>query len=714
MPVYNQSRSRVVQVLFVVVFLVIIGQLLHLQIFSSKYRLQAESNAVYRKVMYPDRGIIYDRKKKAVLENTIMFDLQVTPSEARGVDTAALCSILGIDTAEYKKRMVSLIIKNTSYKPSVFEPLLSPESFARLNENMYKFPGFVLQERPVRTYPYNVAANVLGYLGEVDTNFLKKHRDEGYEMGDYAGMTGLERTYEKVLMGQRGVKRYIRDNRSRIQGSYENGAFDTAAIAGKNIYTSLDVELQQLGEKLMTNKVGSIVAIDPRTGGILCMVSAPNYNPNYLTGNQRRKHFSQLFTDPRLPLLNRAVNASYSPGSTFKTVVGIIGLTEGVIDDRSTVFCPGAFYGCGRRMGCLDPGTFALREAIAHSCNTYFATVFKRTIDQGRYGSADSALKVFNSYAYSFGLGNRLGIDIPSEQKGNIPVSSYYQKIFGRKWVSCNIISNSIGQGEVATTLVQLSNVMAIIANKGWYITPHLVDSIEGGDTYDLLKPYKQKHYTNRNIPEKVFDDVQDGMQAVMEFGTGAAAQVPGIVVCGKTGTVQNSYKGVKQKDHAFFGAFAPRDNPRIAIAVMCENAGFGASSAAPIASLMIEKYLRDSIAGDERKNKVEALAKLNLIPERMRRAMDSLSALARTKDSLNEIMKRERQLKDTMDVEEQPEAESRSKAQADTLPKKSDSQSAPAKKQTPPARKKTTVQKQAALLPDDHRRQHRKTPTRV
>ncbi|WP_153796291.1 penicillin-binding protein 2 [Foetidibacter luteolus] len=664
MPVYNQSRSRVIQIIFIAIFLIIVAQLLNLQLFSSKYKLQAESNAIYRKVVYPDRGIIYDRKRKAVLENTIMYDLVITPSEIRQTDTFALCNILGIDTAEFKKRVLTSIIKNSRYKPSVFVPLLTPELYARLNENMYKFPGFVLQERPVRAYPFGAAGNVLGYLGEVDTGFLRKHVEEGYEMGDYAGMTGLERSYERVLMGQRGVKQFIRDNRGRLQGSFENGMYDTTAIAGKSLYLSLDVELQQLGEQLMTNKVGSIVAIDPKTGGILCMVSAPTYNPNYLTGPERRKHFSELFTDPRLPLLNRTMGTYYSPGSTFKTVVGIIGMAEGVIDDKMTVSCPGAYYGCGR-MGCHAAGTFNLRGAISKSCNSYFAVAFRRELDQPGMPSRDSALSSFNQYAYSFGLGNRLGVDLPSEKRGNIPTGKYYQKIFGKKWQSCNIISNSIGQGEILTTLTQLSNVMAIIANKGWYYTPHLVDSIEDGDTFKMLEPYRQKHYT-KDIDPAIFEAVHDGMQGTMEFGTGAAAKVPGVVVCGKTGTVENSAKVdgkmEKQKDHAFFGAFAPRDNPRIAIAVMCENAGFGSTSAAPIASLLIEKYLKDSITDPRRKAEVDRLTKMNLIPNRMRREMVKLDSIRRVKDSMRIIKERAaKEARDTVDIEEQPEFDSKS-----------------------------------------------------
>ena len=678
MSVYNQSRSKIVLIIFSSVFVVIILQLINLQAFSPKLKMAAENNAIFRQVIYPDRGIIFDRKKRSLLENTIMFDLVVTPSEVRGIDTLTLCNLLNIDTTEFRKRMREIIFKNSYVRPSVFESLLTPELYARLNENMYKFPGFVLNERSARTYPYNIAGNVLGYIAEVDTSFLRRHKDEGYEMGDYVGRTGLERSYEKVLMGQRGIKRLIRDNKSRLQGAYNNGEYDTAKVAGKNLYLSLDVELQQLGEKLMNNKVGSIVALDPRTGGVLCMISAPTYNPNYLTGSKRRKHFAELYQDPRLPFLNRAVNASYSPGSTFKTVVGITGLSEGVITENTTVSCSGAFFGCGNgKPKCLDKGTFNLTSAIAHSDNTYFATVFKRILDQRRYNGADSALSVFNRYAYSFGLGNKLGVDIPTEQRGNIPVSSFYRKLFGQHWNSCNIISNAIGQGEVNTTLLQLANVMATIANKGWYYTPHFVDSIEGGDTYHLLSNFKVKHYTDSNISDSVFEAVQNGMQGVMEFGTGAAAKVPGIVVCGKTGTVQNSYKGQVQKDHAFFGAFAPRNNPRIAIAVMCENAGFGANSAAPIASLMIEKYLKDSISSEERKDLVEQLSRLNLIPARMRAAQAKLDSTEKVKESnRSSLQKQLNDQRDTSGIEEQLEPEIKAplkkpaKEKKDSIPK--------------------------------------------
>lgn len=638
MPVFNNNRSKIIQVVFVVVFGIMLLQLINLQLISREYRKLAMNNAVVRNVIYPNRGIIYDRKGKSLLENETMFDLLVTPIELKGLDTLAFCNILEIDTASFKKRITRVINKTGNRsKQGVFQPLLSQELYSKLSENMYRFPGFVLMERSVRSYPFNAAGNVLGYVAEVDTNFLKKHKEEGYEMGDYAGMTGLERSYEKVLMGTRGVKYLIRDKNSRNLGSYENGAYDTTALAGKNLYSSIDVELQKLGEKLMTNKVGSIVAINPQTGGILCMVSAPTYNPNYLTGPDRRKHFNELFTDPRKALQNRPISNTYSPGSTFKTFVGIVGMNEGLITDKFSVSCGGAYYGC-RRMGCHAVGTFSLKNAIALSCNSYFATVFRKILDSDKYPTRDSALNKFNEYAYSFGMGVKLGIDLPSEKRGNIPTSGFYRKMHTDKWQSCNIVSNSIGQGEVTTTLTQLANMMAIIANKGYYYTPHLIDSIEGGDEYGLLEPFKKKINT-LNVNDSVFNDVQAGMQATVESGTASAYKIDGITMCGKTGTVENTLKGVKMKDHAFFGAFAPRENPKIAIAVMCENAGYGATSAAPIASLLVEKYLKDSIVSKDRKDLEERITKTKLIPSYMQREIDSVERVRQAyADSLREL----------------------------------------------------------------------------
>ena len=507
-------------------------------------------------------------------------------------------------------------------------------------------------------------------------------------------MTGLERRYEKVLMGQRGVKRLIKDKLSRNMGSYENGDYDTLPIAGKNLFSTLDIDLQKLGEKLMKDKVGGIIAIDPRTGGILCMVSAPTFDPNFLTGPERRKHFSRLFVDPRKPLMNRPIFNRYSPGSTFKTVVGVIGLAEGVIDERYSMHCSGAFHGCGNgRPKCLDVGTYNIKSAIAVSDNAFFATVYKKLLDQKKYDKTDSALDDFNRHAYSFGLGKKLGVDLPYENSGNMPTSAFYRKMHGNKWNSCNIISNSIGQGEVGTTLMQLSNVMALIANKGWFYTPHLIDSIEGGDEDHILDLYKKKNYT-LDIPDTVFNIVHDGMQGVMEYGTGAGVKIPGIVVCGKTGTVENYYRGEKQKDHAFFGAFAPRNNPQIAIAVMCENAGFGSQSAAPIASLLIEKYLRDSIAGPERKNLEERITNTKLIPKLMQIEIDVKEAKRKNRqDSLNALTDMENEEKINQEIEEQLHQEE-------------------IKKQKPPAKKDTTKKMQQVAVLNDEKKS--KSPVKL
>src|SRR4051812_29101776 len=621
MPVYNQSRSRVIQLIFIAVFIVIITQLIHLQIFSPEYKIQAENNAIYRKVVYPDRGIVYDRKKKAILENTVMYDLIVTPSESKGTDTATICNILGIDAGEFRKRMATAILKNSSYKPSVFAPLVSDEVYARLNENMYKFNGFVLQERPVRKYPYNAAGNVLGYLGEVDTNFLRRHKDEGYETGDYAGMTGLERSYEKVLMGQRGVQRFIRDNKNRIQGPYENGIFDTAAIAGKNLYTSMDIDLQLLAEKLLQNKIGSAVAIDPKTGGVLAMATSPSYNPNLLTGSQRRQNFGRLVLDTARPLLNRAIKGQYPPGSTFKPMGALVALDEKLITPSYGYSCGGAYYACGRPVKCEhhDAGHAAnLRLALAHSCNSYFSNVFRMAIDNPAYENAQAGYIKWKEYMNAFGMGVPLNIDLPSEDRGNIPDTARYNKDFGgfARWNSCNILTLGIGQDRMLATPLQLANVMCFIANKGYYYTPHFVDSVENETTDDTvyLGKYRRRHNVT-HISNEDFEAVQLAMLDVTESGTAVGARIEGINICAKTGTAQNPHG----KNHSLFVAFAPKENPKIAIAVVVENAGFGATWAAPIASLMIERYLRDSIS-TPRLAEVERISKANLIPDVIKR----------------------------------------------------------------------------------------------
>lgn len=615
MAASNQTRSTVIQIIFAAVALIIIIQLMNLQIFSSQYAKLAEDNAIYKKIVYPSRGIIFDRKGRAILDNTAMFDLMVTPFQAKGVDTLKLCEILGITVEDYKKKIVDGIVRNGRFRPSVFKGLLDDKTLAQLDENMYKFPGFDLVEHPVRVYPYKAAAHILGYVGEVDSAIIRRSNNF-YQMGDYAGRNGLEATYEKILMGQRGIKFLLRDNKNRIQGSYENGIYDTAAISGRNLYSSLDIELQQLAEYLLTNKIGSAVAINPKTGGILAMASAPGYDPNMLTGADRRKNFSRMFLDTVKPMYNRAIKGQYPPGSTFKPIGALVALDEGLITPNFGFPCGGAYYHCGRPVKCTHAGgghAANLRLSIANSCNAYYSHIFRMAIDNPAYKNAQAGYLKWKEYMNAFGLGVRLEIDLPSEDRGNIPDTAKYNRDFGgfARWNSCNIVTLGIGQDRMLATPLQLANSMCIIANKGYYYTPHFIDSVENESVRDtsFFNKYRTKH-TPLHIPDSLYEAVHLGMQDVTEIGTARSARIPGINICAKTGTAQNPHG----KDHGLFVAFAPRENPKIAIAVVVENAGFGGVVAAPIASLMIEKYLNDTLSAASKK-KAEEFAARNYIP---------------------------------------------------------------------------------------------------
>lgn len=632
----NQVRSRIIMGIFIAVFTIITGQLLNLQLFSAKYRIQAENNAIYRKVQYPDRGIIYDRHNRAILSNVINYDLVVTPADARkGVDTTTLCRILNIDTAEYNKRILTAIIKNSRYKPSTFEPLLTQELYAQLNENMYKFPGFALQERPVRTYPFHCGASFLGRLGEVSADYLKKNPDAGYQAGDYIGLTGLEKQYETVLMGQRGVQRFLRDNRARIQGPYANGDFDTAAVAGRNIYSSVDIKVQQLGEEMFQGKIGAAVAINPKTGGIIAMVSAPTYDPNDLSPAEYRDHIGFLVTDTSLPMLNRAISGRYPPGSTYKPVGALIGLDEGLITPASGYPCLGAYYGCGVRIRCDEHWAGHadnLKLAIANSCNSYFCNLFKNTVDNPKYGNPRKGYAVWRNYMHSFGFGNPLGVDLPGEKGGNIPDTTIYNDAYGPRWVGCNLVTMGIGQDKMLVTPLQSANEACIIANKGWYYTPHFVDSIEHQTEDDSVyfSKYRIKHQPV-HISDEDYRTVQQGMEDVTEVGTAHNVTIPGIKYAAKTGTAQVP----KVKNLAVFIAYAPADDPKIAVAIYVENAGYGATWAAPIGAHMMEQYLNDTLTPDTQAD-VERLSKVNLYPPQ-------IYEWRRRKDSLKQVQLREK-----------------------------------------------------------------------
>lgn len=635
MSVFNQSRSNIIRLIFLGVFLIIILQLFNLQVISDNYRQLAMNNAVFRKVVYPNRGIIYDRKGKAILNNTIMYDLVVTPNEVKNIDTGSLCTLLQIDTAEFVKRMTEARIKNGRYRPSIYEDLLPPDIYARLDENIWKFPGFALVERPVRVYPFNAAAHIMGYVGEADSGIIKRSKGF-YLMGDYVGRSGLEAYYESVLMGQRGVKNLIKDNKNRLVGSYENGKFDTSAIPGRSLQTYIDIEVQQLAEKLMAGKVGAAVAIDPKTGGIIAMASGPNYNPNDLTGPNKQKNYGKLVLDVTGPLLNRAVQGNYEPGSTFKPLGALVALDEGVINANYGYPCTGAYHGCARPVKCThhNAGHAAnLRLSIANSCNSYYSHIYRLTVDNPKYGTR-KGYERWKEYLNDFGLGKPIGVDIPGEGRGLVPDTSVYNRVYRNSWNSCTNLTLGIGQDMMQSTPLQLANAMCIIANKGYFYLPHFVKKIDNEKESDtLLRRFRVKHEVLTRIPDDAYEAVISGMQDVVERGTARTAMIPGINICAKTGTAEKyriiDKKRVKLKDNSMFVCFAPRENPTIAIAVVVENSGFGTTWAAPIASLMMEKYLNDTLR-PERMKEVERIAAANLIPhyfERLQFIEDSTRA---------------------------------------------------------------------------------------
>lgn len=621
---FNQSRSYIIRLIFIVAFLIMLGQLFNLQIVSGKYQKLAQENAVFKKIVYPARGIVYDRKKKAIVNNVQMFDLMVTPSEVKNLDTAYLCQLLEMDTAEFRSRLLDAIVRNGRYRPSSFEGLLTPQKYARLQENMWRFEeqGFYLQDRPVRIFPYNAGAHFMGYIGEVDSGIIA--RSEGfYQPGDYVGRSGLESNYEKVLMGQRGIQYLIKDHRNRLVGSYEKGELDEKPVSGRALNTYVDIALQQLAEKLLTNKIGAIVAIEPKTGGIIAMASGPSFNPNELTGASFKKTYSKFVLDVSGPLLNRAIKGQYPPGSTYKPVGALIGLDEGVITQASGIDCRGAYNGCNRQVKCVEKwaGHAAnLRLAIAHSCNSFFSMTYRLTVDNPQLGGVKKGYAKWKEYMNAFGYGNALGVDLPSEDRGNVPDTAKYNKVYRGSWNSCTNVTLGIGQDMMTATPLQIANAMSIIANKGYFYTPHFVKDIEGETPKDsVLAKYRVRHNLPIHISDNDYEDVIDGMEDVTLVGTASAIpKIPGINICAKTGTAENKRvldgKVLQLKDHSVFACFAPREDPKIAIAVIVENGGFGSTWAGPMAYLMIEKYLTDSLRADRQKE-VDRIAAANLMP---------------------------------------------------------------------------------------------------
>jgi len=622
MPLAANSRELVLKIIFISVAIVILSRLFFLQLFEDKYKVMANDIAIMRKVVYPPRGVIYDRKGKVMLNNEVVYDLVVTPIEAKkNFDTLRFCEALGIDVATYTKMMQRAINKGGWVRQTVFIEELSPSQAAGFQENIFLFNGFQMVERNIRSYPNPHAGVVLGYIGEVSPSMLKKERFKSYNQGDYVGIDGLELAYEEVLRGQRGIYFIEKDNFNRPRDSYKGGILDTPAVAGKSIELYLDAELQEFGEKLMANKLGSVVAIDPSTGGILAMVSSPSYDPNLLRGKSRSKNFGKLFLDATKPLFNRAMKGSYNPGSTQKPLTALVALDEGVITPSYGYPCGGGYYACGKRIGCTHSGgghAANLRLALANSCNAYFVHIYRLSVDKKAYKSVKVGLHRFYEHMSSFGLGHPLGVDLPGEKGGTLFDVKDYDKMYNGSWNSCTNLFVGMGQGEIASTPLQMANALCIIANKGYYYTPHFVKSVNKNPKDPILAPFLVKH-TVTHIPDSAYSVVALGMMDVVERGTGAVAKLPGVEVCAKTGTVENKAivngQVMKLQNHSMFVAYAPRINPKICIAVVVENSGYGATWAGPVASLMIEKYLKDSISSS-RKSLEEKMYNAKLIPK--------------------------------------------------------------------------------------------------
>ena len=583
-------RKILLPTVIIAATLIIVARLFYLQILDDSYIKKADSNAIKIKYDYPERGYIYDRNGKLMVANQPSYDIMVTPREVKDVDTLEICSLLGITKGYFIERMNKATVYSRML-PSVFLPQLSKKEFAAFQEKIRRFKGFDIVKRSLRDYQLQAGANVFGYIGQVGEATMKKH--PYYKSGDLIGRQGVEQVYEEILRGVKGVKYIQKDRFNREIGSFKEGIYDTIAVQGQDITLTLDMELQKYGESLMFEKRGGIVAIEPSTGEILALVSAPSYDPALLVGRERNKNYQMLDKDTLgMPMYDRSLLAEYPPGSPFKILTGLVGLQEEVIDEHTTFMCHHGFsYGRGAFMKCHGFGPHQLNNGIYNSCNTYFGNVFMLTID--KYPKVQYGVDAWSSHVKSFGLGDFLGYDLPPGKKGSIPNSKLYKRYYPNGgWRSSTIISNSIGQGEVLMTPIQLANMMATVANQGWYYTPHVIKKIEG---QDIDKKFTTKHQTT--IDKQYFKPVINGLFDVYNYGTASRLKVEGIEICGKTGTAENFTKinGVRTQlsDHSIFVAFAPRENPKIAIAVFVENGYWGARWAGPIASLMIEKYLK-------------------------------------------------------------------------------------------------------------------------
>lgn len=574
--------------------LLLLGKIFYIQIINDEYKEDASNNSMVYKTIYPPRGIIYDRNGEILVGNSVCYDIMVTPRDVRAFDTLALASALGVSEDFVREKMAYYrkYRSRIGYQTVSFIKQMKAEDYVRFAEVQSSFPGFSSQVRSIRDYPFNAGGNLLGYISEVSPSYIEKHPE--YKSGDYAGQSGLEAAREEELRGEKGYHIFLRDSRNRLQSAYQDGSEDKSAVPGKAIVSTIDAHLQQYGQRLMEGKLGSVVALEPSSGEILAMVSSPGIDVEMLS--DIGKHYSQIASDPRKPMFNRTVMASYPPGSVFKLVNGLIGLEEGVLRPENQYPCHNGYaYTSSRKLGChAHSSPLDFRSAIATSCNGYFCYVMKNILENQKYGSTAQALDAWREYVLSFGFGRNLGSDFPSELGGNIPSSKYYDRVYRKgSWRFQTVVSLSIGQGEIGATPLQIANLAAIMANRGYYYIPHLVKDSEGV-VIDSI--YHERQYTK--VDPKHFETAVEGMYMAVNGGgsaggTAFSAAVEGLDICGKTGTAQNPHG----KDNAVFICFAPKDDPKIAIAAYVENAGFGATWALPVATLMLEKYLTGEVS---------------------------------------------------------------------------------------------------------------------
>lgn len=588
---YKLERRKYVIAGFIILIVgIYVYRLFSLQLGDNEYKINAESNAFLKRTLYPARGVIYDRNGELVVYNQPAYDLMLIPKDVEEFDTLALCQTLGMTPDRLSEKWAEMKDprKNPGYSAYTAQKLishLSQEDYGRLQEKLYLFPGFYIQKRTIRQYEHHVAANVLGNIREVSARDLE--RDGYYRSGDYTGDLGVEKSYETYLRGIKGEEILMKDALGRVKGKYENGRYDIAPKSGRNLTLSLDMKLQEYGERLMAGKNGAIVCIEPETGEILALVTSPSYDPALLLGRERGKNYAELSKDPRKPLFDRALQAAYPPGSTFKPTQAMILLQEGIITTGTPFPCSRG-YNNGLRVGCHPHASpITVKPALQTSCNAFFCWGFKYLIDKPGTSSSEQLTK-WKDYLVEMGYGYKLGVDLPSESRGFIPNAEYYTKAYKGRWSGNTIISVSIGQGEVLATPIQIANLAATIANRGWYYTPHVVKEIQ--DTV-IPEQYRTKH--RPHIDSRWYETMAEGMRMAVLGGTCKKANLPDIEVCGKTGTAQNPHGA----DHSAFMGFAPYRNPKIAVAVYVENAGYGAAFGVPIGTLMIQKYLKGDIS---------------------------------------------------------------------------------------------------------------------